>query len=124
MYEDLQQQLNYLPDMKGQLGVPFLEDVTKKGLLIASDSSKPVFAGGGPKPLEAGASRQAERPEERGGGAKQSEAMTTSEKAAGLSSSPAAEPTPAGFVESVADDDLFDHRNYGCLGDLVCTNFP
>lgn len=112
MYDGLQLQ-NYLPDLQTkQYGLPFKEDLktvsnVASGNEGASDTTLNPFDA---VPLACGGAKEGE------GGAKQSEAMTTTEKRRNTSKGVAGSQAPAVSLP-VADDDHFDHRNYGCLVD-------
>lgn len=123
MYDNLQQQVNYLPNLNtGQLGIPFMEDLRIQNQ-IDSDCCIGMDAVSGltdeqpgdvPKPLNASVPTEAVPPDKRGRQAKQSEARRTSEKAAKSSVGESAELIPGcSAVMPVTDDDSFDYRNYG-----------
>lgn len=113
---------NYLPDLSGQLGIPYLEDMRIQNLIdsdcctgyCAVSSLNEEGAAAQPEnPLGSGPGSDG-APGEREGQAKQSEARTTSvlARSSDLGEMPGCLP-PLNSVLDVTDEDGFDYRNYG-----------
>lgn len=125
MYNDMIQQQNYLPDLTGQLGIPFKEDLNV--LASALTAAEPESL---PKPLMAASVPAAVRPDEGGEGAKRSEATPTTDKAEQVAGDAAALAGCSGSaaVLAVADEcpfteALLDHidRQMSVFADKCCS---